>query len=407
MPPADRLSEVQVVESFHLLLRESFRRAQAEGLLSEAEISAADIEVQVAGPALTLFYAALEAQGDPPCISSPDGSFTLSSENCPAPLASAFRLWQECVPRVRRYDEEARGDLARMVCEKEPEGMPLRMDVARTAADLKGIALEILQRRTFQIRFQADLQSSVAGPTAPAGLPAARGSPPVAYEPPPLYSAEGGSDRSRTSKDLGSQSRSVTGAGEAHLSGQEAEHLAVIRETLYGALADVLVTTPSILRMLAQGPEWTAKAFFASTCLAILEVALVRVTAEGVRAVNLGRGSPRVIGIRETPAHLRPFLSRLVEVSQAVRALAEEDDARAVREATEGVQQLSPPRLDLLRTRLSEGVGANATGSESEMGQIALLANGINGLALGMTSLPAFQERQAQAFQILMSVTSL
>lgn len=41
MPPADRLSEVQVVESFHLLLRESFRRAQAEGLLSEAEISAA------------------------------------------------------------------------------------------------------------------------------------------------------------------------------------------------------------------------------------------------------------------------------------------------------------------------------------------------------------------------------
>lgn len=96
---------------------------------------------------MTLFYAALEAQGDPPCISSPDGSFTLSSENCPAPLASAFRLWQECVPGVRRYDEEARGDLARMVCEKEPEGMPLRMDVARTAADLKGIALEILQVR--------------------------------------------------------------------------------------------------------------------------------------------------------------------------------------------------------------------------------------------------------------------
>lgn len=302
----------------------------------------------------------------------------------------------------------------------------------------------------------------------------------MAYEPPPLYSAEGGSDRSRTSKDLGTESRSTAEARDARLTGQEAEHLAVIRETLYGgasvssfriaqlrsraqitpstALADVLVTTPSILRMLAQGPEWTAKAFFASTCLAILEVALVRVTAEGVRAVNLGRGSPRVIGIRETPgelggfrplclpgtrrltpspaplrqAHLRPFLSRLVEVSQAVRALAEEDDARAVSEATEGVQQLSPPRLDLLRTRLSEGVGANATGSESEMGQIALLANAINGLALGtarflpseggqraeltrpavrtgagMTSLPAFQERQAQAFQILMSVTSL
>lgn len=81
-------------------------------------------------------------------------------------------------------------------------------------------------------------------------------------------------------------------------------------------------------------------------------------------------------------AHLRPFLSRLVEVSQAVRALAEEDDATAVREATEGVETLSPPKLDLLRARLENGMGPSASASDPDI-EISQLANGINGLALG------------------------
>jgi hypothetical protein len=67
------------------------------------------------------------------------------------------------------------------------------------------------------------------------------------------------------------------------------------------AFADAIVDTPSILQQLSQGPAYTAKAFFASTCLAILEVSLTRVGAEGVRVVQMGRGAPKIIGIAETP----------------------------------------------------------------------------------------------------------
>lgn len=67
------------------------------------------------------------------------------------------------------------------------------------------------------------------------------------------------------------------------------------------AFADAIVDTPSILQQLSQGPAYAAKAFFASTCLAILEVALTRVGEGGVRVVQMGRGAPKIIGISETP----------------------------------------------------------------------------------------------------------
>jgi len=67
------------------------------------------------------------------------------------------------------------------------------------------------------------------------------------------------------------------------------ENLSVIRET------------PSILELLARGTDYAPRAFFASTCLAILEVALSRVGTDGVRVVQMGRGAPKVIGINETP----------------------------------------------------------------------------------------------------------
>lgn len=103
------------------------------------------------------------------------------------------------------------------------------------------------------------------------------------------------------------------------------ENLSVIRETLYSgmsslsllclsnirsadqpplcdiAFADAIVDTPSILELLARGTDYAPRAFFASTCLAILEVALSRVGTDGVRVVQMGRGAPKVIGINETP----------------------------------------------------------------------------------------------------------
>lgn len=134
---------------------------------------------------------------------------------------------------------------------------------------------------------------------------------------------------------------------------------------------------------------------------------------QGVHVVDLGRSAPKVIGAGQTPrtftlffpakknpltpslstAYLRPFLSKLVEVSQSVQSMAQADDERAVQEATEGVEQLTPPKLDRLKERLALGVGAEveaASSRESTDGEVAILANAINQLALGASFFPFF-----------------
>lgn len=114
---------------------------------AHSSVRVIDVDVQVAGPALALFFAALGARGDPPSISSPDGSFVLSASNCPPSFENAFRLWQACVRPIKKLPSEARHDLSRLLCDKPAASSPLRIDVARLSGDLKGIALEILQVR--------------------------------------------------------------------------------------------------------------------------------------------------------------------------------------------------------------------------------------------------------------------
>lgn len=167
----------------------------------------------------------------------------------------------------------------------------------------------------------------------------------------------------------------------------EEQNLSLIRETLYSALADCIVSTPSILALLARGPEWASRAYFASTSLAILEVALTRVSSSGVRAVHLGRSTPRVIGAAETPEYLRPFFGQLVEVAQAAQAMAEEDDEKAMKSAAEG-KVVSDPKMERLRERLEKGAGeGDLVGRTTSVdGSVAALANAINQLAIGAFS---------------------
>lgn len=105
----------------------------------------ADVDVQIAGPALCLFFSALGAQGDPPTIAAPDRSFELTSGNCPPSFASFFKLWQQSVRPIKKLSSEARHDLALLLCDKEPVSSPLRTDVIRLASDLKAVSLEITQ----------------------------------------------------------------------------------------------------------------------------------------------------------------------------------------------------------------------------------------------------------------------
>ncbi|TNY19795.1 hypothetical protein DMC30DRAFT_417543 [Rhodotorula diobovata] len=400
---AAHLSDEQIIQAFHRFCVDALAQARAEGLLDDGDLERADVDVQVAGPALALFFAALSASGSPPSITSPDGSFALTTSNCPDTFRNAFTLWQRTVEPIQRFPITARHDLALLCCDKEVRSSPLRLDVAKVAADLKGIALEILQRRTFQTRFRNDLQAALDTSVRP--RTSADGDQPsrVAYEPPPMYFEGAPTSETKRAHEQLAFHGATEGNEDAAAQAQGIENLSLIRETLYAALGDVMVETPSILGMLARGADWAPQAFFASTALAILDVALRRVDDNGVRPVHFGHGSPRYIGLGDTPPYLRPLLGGLVELSQASRALQEEDDARAVREATEGVEQLTPPRLDQLKDRLAQGVGATFGDDE----QVAALANAINQLALGMTSLPAFRERQAQALQVLVAVTAM
>lgn len=179
----------------------------------------------------------------------------------------------------------------------------------------------------------------------------------------------------------------------------------------------MIVTNPSLPRLTALGPAYASRAFFAATALAILEVALTRVSAEGVHAVHLGRTSPRVIGARECPAYLRPFLAKLGRVAQVAREVAEEDDRRAMEDAVEG-RAGGEGRVEWLRGRLAAGAEAGGGGDgEESLGhgggreegdeRVRGLANDVNELALGMAGLPAFVERQAEAWQVLSGLSSL
>lgn len=142
-------------EGFHYVLKEALIQAQAEGLLDADVGQWSPAELQITAAALSLYFAALQARGSPPCITAPrpiesgmgseQQAFVLSSENCPPSFASFFALWQVCVPRVQRLDLERRHDLALILCDQPPQSSPVHMEVAALARDIKVVALDIVQ----------------------------------------------------------------------------------------------------------------------------------------------------------------------------------------------------------------------------------------------------------------------
>lgn len=117
--------------------------------MSKEDIASHDTDLQIIASSLALYFAALTAQGDPPCIPFPkNSSLQLSLDTCPPSFASFFHLWQGSVARIQRLKLEYRHDLALMLCEREPISSPIRMEVANLARDLKAVALDIVQVST-------------------------------------------------------------------------------------------------------------------------------------------------------------------------------------------------------------------------------------------------------------------
>lgn len=96
-------------------------------------------------------------------------------------------MWARAVPRIQSLAPEHTFDLASIICNKAPVTLPSDLPspfpdspsaeqtvlakVHAIAADLRAVAIEISQRRSFQLRYTEDLQAALnlGDPTSPTG----------------------------------------------------------------------------------------------------------------------------------------------------------------------------------------------------------------------------------------------
>ena len=154
------------------------------------------------------------------------------------------------------------------------------------------------------------------------------------------------------------------------------------------------------------------RAYFAAVAFAILEVATTAVTPNGgIRAVM---GQELTLGM--CPQELKPFMMEFIAIGSAVRECEAEDNEDAVRIISRG--GIPPePRMERTKKVLENGVGSSRrrrrdreddgnSDRRSVQGRALTLSNRINALALGMTRLKAFRDRQNDVFAVLAALGS-
>lgn len=353
----------------------------------------------------------------------------LSSENCPPEFTSFLYVWSRTVPSIQSLPPEHQHDLARVICGLEPVSSPLQPAIHGIAADLRAVAIEISQRRSFQNRYASDLQAALDSGNPPSSPSAMKAS----FVPPPTYEAS--PIPSPSSSPRSSQSHipppspqyanyNLPSQSPAHLSpysagsssgfpsrtpsptflAPDSPAIEFIRETLYAAIADALDRQPSLRNLLKRDPP---RAYFASVAFAILDVSTTSMTPEGGVVGVVGV----ILTLAECPPELRPFMSELAMIGSQARELEEADNKMAMEYAQRG-KDIPPTRMDRVRMMLEQGVGyadgrrdANE-GRRSVEGRAVAFTNRINGLSLSLTKLRAFRERQADVFKVLAGIGS-
>ncbi|TFK53826.1 hypothetical protein OE88DRAFT_1656182 [Heliocybe sulcata] len=362
----------------------------------------------------------------------------LSGDNCPPAFIAFLSVWANTVPEIQNLAPEHQHDLARIICSLPPLAQPTNPNLSRIAADLRAVAIEISQRRSFQERYGGDLQAAIdagEGPSAPTRKVRASFQPPPAYDPSPSptttsphpspRSDPGDLPQAPSYAHTHTRTTSTTSNGYLSPAASNTEFIdpkspisrppspsiltphspaiELIRETLYASLADVLERQPSIRHLLAVDPP---RAYFAAVSFAILEVATTCVTNDGDVLGVLGQ----TLTLAECPRQLKPFMIELASIGNAAREMEEQDDEDAMRLAARG-EDIPPPRLERVRYMLEKGVGHHVRnerereegggGRRSVEGRAVAFANRVNGLALGLTRLRAFRERQGEVFKVL------
>ena len=411
---------------------------------------------------MCLYFAALRSTTHPPSVPLPRGRGNrrdtnhLSLTNCPPVFIPFLKLWSSCVPTIQQLAPEHQHDLARIICGLPPLAQLLLPVLNRLAADLRSISIEISQRRSFQDRYASDLQAAIdvggggggggGGGRGPSGTGSVKASfvPPPMYAPSPAppYTGSGKTPPSPSSKPPPYPSYSPPhGAYSSRTPSSNSSSLAppqqtprrqrtptiaaptslaieLIRETLYAALADVLSSTPSLLPLLKSDPP---RAYFGAVALAILAVSTSPSPSASSSSASDDNNNNVVIGVRgvpltlaDCPAALRPLMSEFSAIGREAAHIEEEDTAEAIRLVQEGRDgEVAVPRLERARLLLERGAGYDVDdggsgggcgGRRSAEGRAVAFANRVNALALAMTRLPQFKERQDEVFKVLAGV---
>lgn len=385
----------------------------------------------ITGPALCLYFAALRCTTNPPSVPLPRHNkgaqpMELSYDNCPRAFVSFLHVWSNTVPAVQALAPEYQHDLARMICNLEPLVTPVKPALNGIAADLRAVAIEISQRRSFQDRYADDLQAALDSGAAPSSPSPKRATfiPPPSYDASPASSAQS-SPRSSVDGHQGSPQYAnhnlppqsptfLSPPGSSTSSGfpprtpsptilaHNSPAIEFIRETLYASLGDALDEQPSLRSLLKTDPP---RAYFAAVAFAVLDVATTSMTPEGAVIGVLGQP----LTLDKCPPELRPFMAELAAIGRASRELQEEDDAIAMKHAARG-EAIPPTRMDRVRLMLEQGVGYtqgrrdNEEGRRSVEGRAVSFTNRVNALSLAMTKLRAFRERQEDVFKVLAGI---
>ncbi|KAG5334649.1 hypothetical protein C0989_003268 [Termitomyces sp. Mn162] len=403
------LSEQYVQDSFHRYLKSSLTQAKVEKLLDVGILSSAESDLMITGPSLCLYFAALRCTTNPPSVplprlttakSSSSPPVDLSFENCPPPFIGILHVWAHTVPTIQNLVPEHQHDLARVICGLDPLSSPIQPAIRGIAADLRAVAIEISQRRSFQDKFAADLQAALDSGTE-AGAEKASFVPPPVYDPLP-------SPLTPTALSLPPSTSTSPPPPPPPLLSATSPPIDLIRETLYASLASVLSTHPSLLTLLSHDAP---RAYFSSVSLSILHVSTTLITPSG--SIISVLGTP--ITLDACPEDLRAFMRELVEIGKQASEMMEEDTMSAVEYVQKG-EEVPVPRMERVRAILEGGVGGRymkrtREGRSEERrrsigGRVVAFANRINALSLGMTRLRAFRERQDEVFKVLAAVRS-
>lgn len=209
---------------------------------------------------------------NPPSVDVPASNthpaFSLSIATCPSNLLPLFRRWQRAVPSVQKLSTEQAHDVARLICDLEPQTSPVSTLMVKLAADVQALAIQISQRRTFMERYTQDLeialhrempsyQQQQYGSTdalaqySQSAIPAqnipAQGYP---NEPPPLPTRYSPSNATNGAS-YDQPNIPTTGA---EIPETQNEDVIAVRETLYAVLADVLSQSNTLGQILHQDP---------------------------------------------------------------------------------------------------------------------------------------------------------